>query len=161
MKNKYHKLIITMFTVITITLSACGSTQVDYTTANKNTDEKTLTAQVSAEPDSIETDENGMKMVTYDKSVYGDYTGKMVYYFLEDKLMMSRWEISYDDEKKMKKTYQDLCSLNEKEYGKGTESEEKTSCNWSLDEKDITVGYNSGDDGCSVYILENEHEVEN
>ena len=139
-------------------ISACGSTPVDYTTAEKNTSEKTLTAQVSAKPDSVETDENGMKMVTYDKSEYGNYTGKMIYYFLEDKLMMSRWETSCDDTEEMRETYQKLCEEIKKDMGDGTVNDAKDATTWSDDTKTITVSFynNEEEDTYTVSILENE-----
>lgn len=158
MKKVYFTFLTSVFLILSTALSACGSTPVDYTTADKNTNEKTLTAQVSAKPDSVETDENGMKMVTYDKSEYGDYTGKMVYYFLEDKLMMSRWETSCDGAEEMQKTYQDLCKDIKKEMGDGTVNDAKDATMWSDDGKTITVSFYNGEeeDMYTVSILENE-----
>ena len=157
MKRKKFLLLCTLL-VSMCYISACGSTPVDYTTAEKNTNEKTLTAQVSAKPDSVETDENGMKMVTYDKSEYGDYTGKMIYYFLEDKLMMSRWETSCDDTEEMRETYQELCKDIKKDMGDGTVNDAKDATMWSDDTKTITVSFynNEEEDTYTVSILENE-----
>lgn len=147
--------------IVILTLNACGSTPVDYTTADKNTDEKTLTAKVSAEPDSVEKDENGMKMVTYDKSEYGDYTGKMVYYFLADKLMMSRWETECDDKEDMNEIYQAICKNVSKDMGEGKADKDQQCTVWSSDEKDVTVGCNvSEDKECIVYMVENQHQTD-
>lgn len=160
MRNRIKKIAVPLM-IVTLTLTACGSTPVDYTTADKNTNEKTLTAQVSAEPDSVEKDENGMKMVTYDKSEYGDYTGKMVYYFLEDKLMMSRWETECDDKEDMIEIYQAICKNVSKDMGEGKADKEQQCTVWSSDEKDVTVGCNvSEDEECSVYMVENQHQTD-
>ena len=157
MKRKKFLLLCSLL-ILMCCISACGSTPVDYTTAEKNTSEKALTAQVSAKPDSVETDENGMKMVIYDKSEYGDYTGKMIYYFLEDKLMMSRWETSCDDTEEMRETYQELCKDIKKDMGDGTVNDAKDATTWSDDTKSITVSFykNEEEDTYMVSILENE-----
>lgn len=160
MRKTYYGFLASVFLISSITLTACGSTPVNYTTADKNTNEKTLTAQVSAEPDSVETDENGMKMVTYDKSEYGDYTGKMVYYFLEDKLMMSRWETSCDDVEERNEIYHAISKKLSTELNQeGKENEEKNALSWSTDDKDVSLGFTTIDGKPTVYLLENLHEI--
>ena len=130
--------------------------KVDYHTADKGTTTSQMEETIGSKPDST-TEENGMTINTYDNSIYMDYTGKMDYYYLEDKLMMSRWETECDDGEEMKSIYEDICANVSKEFGEGTQSDSKDSYTWTTDAKDVTVGYTNTDDGKFVYMVENQH----
>lgn len=130
--------------------------EVDYHMAEKNTTSSQMEETIGSKPDST-TEENGMTIKTYDHSIYMDYTGKIDYYYLEDKLMMSRWETPCSNEEDIKSTYKDICANVTKELGKGTESDTKDFYTWTTDEKDVTVGYTNTEDRKSVYMVENQH----
>ena len=143
-------------------LNGCGkSNPVDYKTAEKNTSQKELTAQVSAEPDNVTKQDDGTKIVTYKNSNYGDYTGTMDYYLVDDKLMMSRWETECDDKEDMNEIYQAICKNVSKDMGEGKADKDQQCTVWSSDEKDVTVGCNvSEDKECIVYMVENQHQMD-
>ena len=131
--------------------------KVDYQTAEKNTTTSQMEENIGSKPDSV-TDENGMTINTYDNSVYMDYTGKIDYYYLEDKLMMSRWETKCDDKEDMNEIYQAICKNVSKDMGEGNADKKQQCTVWSSDEKDVTVGCNvSEDEEYTVYMVENQH----
>ena len=131
--------------------------KVDYQTAEKNTTTSQMEENIGSKPDSV-TDENGMTINTYDNSVYMDYTGKIDYYYLDDKLMMSRWETECDDKEDMNEIYQAICKNISKDMGEGKADKEQQCTVWTSDEKDVTVGYNVSEaKECIVYMVENQH----
>lgn len=131
--------------------------KVDYKTSEKNTSQATMEETIGSKPDKT-TEENGMTINTYNHSTYMDYDGKMDYYYLDDKLMMSRWETSCDDGEEMQETYQEICKEIKKDMGDGTVNDAKDATTWSDDTKSITVSFykNSEEDTYMVSILENE-----
>ena len=148
--------VVALFVVAAILLFP--KNKVDYATSEKNTSQETMEKTIGSEPDETK-EENGMTINTYDYSTYMDYTGKMDYYYLEDKLMMSRWETECDDGEEMKSTYEAICANVTKDLGEGTQSDTKDSYIWTTDEKDVTVGYTNTEDGKFVYMVENQHQM--
>lgn len=158
MKKKIRIPIIIALVVVAVILTVVllPKHKVDYKTAEKNTTQTSMEKNIGSEPDETK-EENGMTINTYDYSTYMDYTGKMDYYYLEDKLMMSRWETECDDGEEMKSTYEAICANVTKELGEGTQSDTKDAYIWATDEKDVTVGYTNTEDGKFVYMVENQH----
>lgn len=158
MKKKIRIPIIIVLVVVAVILTVVllPKHKVDYKTAEKNTTQTSMEKNIGSEPDETK-EENGMTINTYDYSTYMDYTGKMDYYYLEDKLMMSRWETECDDGEEMKSTYEAICANVTKELGEGTQNDTKDSYIWTTDEKDVTVGYTNTEDGKFVYMVENQH----
>ena len=133
--------------------------KVDYKTAEKNTSQTSMEKTIGSKPDET-TEENGMTINTYEHSTYMDYDGKMDYYYLEDKLMMSRWETECDDKEDMTEIYQSICKNVSKDMGEGKADKDQQCTVWSSDEKDVTVGCNvSEDEECIVYMVENQHQT--
>lgn len=131
--------------------------KVDYKTSEKNTTKTEMETKIGSKPDKT-TEKDGMTVNTYEHSTYMDYDGKMDYYYLDDKLMMSRWETSCDDGEEMQETYQEICKEIKKDMGDGTVNDAKDATTWSDDTKSITVSFykNSEEDTYMVSILENE-----
>ena len=131
--------------------------KVDYKTAEKNTSQISMEKTIGSKPDETK-EENGMTINTYENSIYMDYNGKMDYYYLEDKLMMSRWETECDDRENLNEVYQAICKNISKDMGEGKADKDQQCTVWSSDKKDVTVGCNvSEDDKCLVYMVENQH----
>lgn len=131
--------------------------KVDYKTAEKNTTQFSMEKTIGSKPDETK-EENGMTVNTYEHSTYMDYDGKMDYYYLDDKLMMSRWETECDDKEDMTEIYQAICKNVSKNMGEGKVDKEQQCTVWSSDEKDVTVGCNVSEDGdYIVYMVENQH----
>ena len=134
--------------------------KVDYKTSKKNTTQTEMEDKIGSKPDETK-EENGMTVNTYEHSTYMDYDGKMDYYYLENKLMMSRWEKECDDKEDMTEIYQAICKNVSKDMDDGTEDKEQQCTVWSSDEKDVTVGCNvSEDEKCTVYMVENQHQTD-
>lgn len=131
--------------------------KVDYKTAEKNTSQTSMEETIGSQPDKTK-EENGMTINIYNNSIYMDYTGKMEYYYLDDKLMMSRWETECDDKEYMTEIYQAICKNVSKDMGEGKADKDQQCTVWTSDEKDVTVGCNtSEDEEYTVYMVENQH----
>lgn len=131
--------------------------QVDYKTSKKNTTQTEMENKIGSKPDKT-TEENGMTINTYKHSTYMDYDGKIDYYYLEDKFMMSRWETECDDKEDMNEVYQAICKNISKGMGEGKEDKKQQSITWTSDEKDVIAGCNvSADENYTVYLVENQH----
>lgn len=128
---------------------------VDYTMASRNTTASKMEADIGSKPDKT-TNKNGSTISTYNNSTYMDYEGKMNYYYLEDKLVMSRWETECNDEANMEKVYKNICANINKDMGNGKENKEQQCASWTSSKKDLTVGCNvSTDKKYTVYVVEN------
>lgn len=131
--------------------------KVDYQMAEKNTTTSQMEESIGSKPDETK-EENGMTINTYDNSIYMDYTGKMDYYYLDDKLVMSRWETECDGRENLNEVYQAICKNISKDMGEGKADKDQQCTVWTSDEKDVTVGCNvSEEDECVVYMVENQH----
>lgn len=134
--------------------------KVDYKTAEKNTTQSSMEKTIGSKPDETK-EENGMTINTYDNSIYMNYTGKMEYYYLDDKFMMSRWETECDAKEDMTEIYQSICKNVSKDMGEGKADKDQQCTVWTSDEKDVTVGCNvSEDENCTVYMVENQHQTD-
>jgi len=130
--------------------------KVNYKTAKKNTSQTEMEQTIGSRPDETR-EENGMTINTYYNSIYMDYTGNMDYYYLDNKLVMSRWEMECDDREYMREAYQAICKNVAKDMGDGKTDTKQQCTLWNEEEKDVTVGCNvSGDKEYTIYIIENQ-----
>lgn len=131
--------------------------KVKYKMSEKNTSQTSMEKVIGSEPDETR-EENGMTINTYDNSVYMDYTGKIDYYYLNDKLVMSRWETTCDHKEDMNEIYQSICKNVEKDMGNGKVDKEQKCTLWNAEDKDVTVGCHvSEDEKYIIYMVENQH----
>lgn len=131
--------------------------KVDYKTAEKNTSQTSMEKTIGSKPDST-TEENGMTVNTYDNSSYMDYIGKMDYYYLNDKLVMSRWETECNDTEEMNEVYQSICKNVANDMGDGKADGKQQCTLWNTDTKDVTVGCHVSEKKTYiVYMVENQH----
>lgn len=146
--------------VIILAIILLPKHKVDYQIAEKNTTTSQMEETIGSKPDST-TEENGMTINTYDHSIYMDYTGKMDYYYLQDKFMMSRWETECDSKEEMNNVYQNICENVTKDTGNGKTDQKQQCTIWTTEEKYVTVGCNvSADKEYTVYMVENQHQPE-
>ena len=133
--------------------------KVDYAISEKNISQDTMEEKIGSKPDSV-TEKDGMTINTYDYSIYMDYTGKMDYYYLQDKFMMSRWETECDGASDMNEVYQSISANVTKEMGNGKADKKQKYTTWTGETKDVTVGCNETVDGeYTVYMVENQHQT--
>lgn len=160
MKRKNH-LIVAMLFVTVFTLSACsqkGKT-VDYTSVSNDTvswgcDAKEISNALGQKADVTDTTDETNSASVYENCALGDYTGEMTYYFTEDKLALSKWQYRTENIDEAKTAYESLKKLLTEENGDGTETETKDACQWSLEDKNITLNYSDLEDGAQVCVIE-------
>lgn len=154
MKQK-NKILSVLLLCILFLVSCHSKGNISYAPPQKGISQKELKKQLDSKPSTVEK-QDGMELYIYDNCNFHNYTGKMTYYFTQDKLVLSRWESIAESDEVGDKMYQDILKSIIKEEGEGTESEDKTSYSWNAEKKKITLGYMKDQEGYKVYCLENE-----
>lgn len=150
---KLYKKIL-LIAALTISLTACTKSvkEVPYTDVSFGTTVDQLTDRMDGKANTIE-DENGVKKHIYEKSTYLDYTGKMIYYMVDDSSVFTRWEYTAKDSTEGKEIYQKICEQMTKDYGEGSQSDTGTSTVYNTqDNVAKTVLFTDDANGCIVSI---------
>lgn len=150
--KKYMKFMFLTFLLLIMTGCNPSVKEVPYTDISYGTTVEQLTKQLNSKANKIE-DEDGIDKYTYEKSTYMDYTGKMMYYMLDEAAIFTRWEYTAADENEGLEVYNTICEQMKTEYGEGVESDTDTMCVYTTQDSVIkTVLFTNDSNGCIVSI---------
>lgn len=154
LQTKTHSLYALCLAVLLCFLTSCSSKVDYYEASGRDVSVEKITEEIGAEADE-KVEKDGMLTYTYEKCSYMDYVGEIKYYYFdENTLAMQRWQCDFDEKKEMQDAYKEISNQLTKDYGEGTESDDKTFLTWTTDKKQVIVGYDTTEK-YSVYVLEN------